>query len=151
MSAVALLVPAILLVIAVWLLLKDRVLRSPIDQVPGPSSPSLLSGKYRYWLLPILCLSRGRQVIWGDSSTDTKAGNFMMSWRLSMPPSRGFEECLGYVLTLLCARDIQLITLSKERILYVFDPTALHSIIIKDQQYYEEASFSISLVSSNYY
>lgn len=36
---------------------------------------------------------------------------------------------------------------SQEHILYVFDPTALHSIIIKDQQYYEEASFSVSLVS----
>ncbi|KAJ3488906.1 hypothetical protein NLI96_g2507 [Meripilus lineatus] len=110
MSAVALLVPAILLVIAVWLLLKDRVLRSPIDQVPGPSSPSLLSGH----------LGRLFHRHEGWKLHDELATQYAAVSRI-----RGV---LG------------------ERILYVFDPTALHSIIIKDQQYYEEASFSISML-----
>ena len=35
-------------------------------------------------------------------------------------------------------------TTLQKRLLYVFDPTALQSIIIKDQQYYEEAAFTIS-------
>ena len=33
---------------------------------------------------------------------------------------------------------------SQRRLLYVFDPSALQSIIIKDQQYYEESSFSLT-------
>lgn len=33
---------------------------------------------------------------------------------------------------------------SQKRLLYVFDPTALQSILIKDQRCYEEAAFTIS-------
>lgn len=34
----------------------------------------------------------------------------------------------------------------QKRVLYVFDHVALQSIILKDQQYYEESSFTISYV-----
>ena len=36
--------------------------------------------------------------------------------------------------------------LSQRRILYVFDPTAMHSIIVKDQYIYEEADWFIKCV-----
>lgn len=36
---------------------------------------------------------------------------------------------------------------AQKRVLYVFDPVALQSIILKDQQYYEESSFTISYAS----
>ena len=36
---------------------------------------------------------------------------------------------------------------SQHRMLYVFDPTALHSVIVKDQYIYEEAAFFIKYVA----
>ena len=36
-----------------------------------------------------------------------------------------------------------LIFMLQHRMLYVFDPTAMHNIIVKDQYIYEEAAFFI--------
>lgn len=35
-----------LVAVAAWWLFKDLVLSSPLDNVPGPPSPSLLTGEY---------------------------------------------------------------------------------------------------------
>ena len=51
--------------------------------------------------------------------------------------------CMSHYSSIMPSSHIVDTTLQK-RLLYVFDPTALQSIIIKDQQYYEEAAFTIS-------
>ncbi|KAJ3488875.1 hypothetical protein NLI96_g2508 [Meripilus lineatus] len=111
MSTVSFLVPAILLVLPIWLLLRGRALRSPLEQIPGPPSPSFFSGHLEKLF--------HRHEGW-------RLHNLLATEYAAVSRIRGV---LG------------------EHILYVFDPTALHSIIIKDQQYYEEASFSVSITS----
>lgn len=92
-----------------WWLLKEFTIRSPLDNVPGPRSPSLLSGH----LEDLFHRHKGWQL--HNELSNSYAG---------VSRIRGF---LG------------------KRVLYVFDHAALQSIILKDQQYYEESSFFLSI------
>ncbi|KAJ3489260.1 hypothetical protein NLI96_g2239 [Meripilus lineatus] len=110
MISIAFILTAILIGVPAWWLLKDFVLRSPLDKIPGPPSPSLLAGH----------LGRLFHRHEGWKLHNELASNY--------GPVSSLKGGFG------------------KRMLYVRDPTALHSIIIKDQQFYEESSFSISMI-----
>ncbi|KAL1671100.1 cytochrome P450 [Schizophyllum commune] len=85
-----------------WRFVNRFVLRTPLDNIPGPASPSVLTGSY----LPSFSaeLRRSRAFV---------TGNFQQ--------------------------------LYSERQLYVGDPKALHHIVVKDQDVYEEHPQFISV------
>lgn len=72
-------------------------------------------------------------------------GRSTQNFWINMPPYQGSVARLAYVLYFCMITLVQILdTRSQTRLLYVFDPKALQSIIIKDQQYSEEAAFTIS-------
>ncbi|KAL1747884.1 cytochrome P450 [Schizophyllum fasciatum] len=85
----------------VWRILSRFVQRSPLDNIPGPAPPSLLTGNF---------------------------------YQLFHADAWGFHERLAAEY----GSVVRTTGLFGEKQLYVSDPKALHNIIIKDQDIYEE-------------
>ncbi|KAJ3478354.1 hypothetical protein NLI96_g9816 [Meripilus lineatus] len=109
MSTITILVGTSVFLLIAWFLLKEFFVSSPLDNVPGPPSPSLIKGH----------MERLFHKNEGWKMHDELGNKYSPVARI-----KGF---LG------------------KRVLYVFDHVALQSIILKDQQYYEESSFTISM------
>ncbi|KAI0628892.1 cytochrome P450 [Trametes polyzona] len=97
----------------IWKYCKQAIMRSPLDNIPGPPSDSLLYGNLRQIL---------QRYAWPlyDHFTETYPGVV----KLTGP--------LGH------------------RMLYVFDPAALHNIVVKDQYVFEESQFFVKFNLLNF-
>ncbi|KAI0718780.1 cytochrome P450 [Cerioporus squamosus] len=89
-----------------WKYFRQVVVKSPLDNIPGPPSGSFLYGNYKQIL-------------------DRNGWGFLSYLTDSYPGIAKLYGPLG------------------RRILYVFDPTAMHNIIVKDQYIFEEAEWFI--------
>ncbi|EJF60519.1 cytochrome P450 [Dichomitus squalens LYAD-421 SS1] len=89
-----------------WKYFRQYFVKSPLDNIPGPSSGSWLYGNLR-------------QILHKDG------WDFIQHLTDRYPGIAKLHGPFGH------------------RMLYVFDPTALHHIIVKDQQIYEEAAWFI--------
>ncbi|RPD61500.1 cytochrome P450 [Lentinus tigrinus ALCF2SS1-6] len=89
-----------------WKYFRQVVVKSPLDNIPGPSTGSFLYGNYK-------------QLVGRDG------WDFLRHLIDSYPGIAKLHGPLGH------------------RMLYVFDPVALHNIIVKDQHVYEEAAWFI--------
>ncbi|KAL1743131.1 cytochrome P450 [Schizophyllum fasciatum] len=92
---------ALVVVRAIWRVLSRYLLKSPLDNIPGPSSQSLFSGNFR---------------------------------QLFNPDAWAFHEELARTY----GTVIRTTGLLGEKQLYISDPKALHHIVVKDQDTYEE-------------
>ncbi|KAI0718779.1 cytochrome P450 [Cerioporus squamosus] len=90
-----------------WKYFRQVLLKSPLDNLPGPPAQSFLSGN----LKQLIAFRQGWQ--------------FLRTLTDSYPGIAKLHGPLGH------------------RMLFIFDPMALHSIIVKDQYVYEEAAWFI--------
>ncbi|KAL1716274.1 cytochrome P450 [Schizophyllum commune] len=101
LTKVALAAFTLVLARTIWRVLSRYVQWSPLDNIPGPPPPSLLTGNF---------------------------------YQLFHPNAWGFHEKLAEEY----GPIVRTTGLLGEKQLYVADPKALHSIIVKDQDVYEE-------------
>ncbi|KAI5895540.1 cytochrome P450 [Schizophyllum commune H4-8] len=101
LAKVALAAFTLVLARTIWRILSRYVQRSPLDNIPGPAPPSLLTGNF---------------------------------YQLFHPNAWGFHEKLAEEY----GPIVRTTGLLGEKQLYVADSKALHSIIVKDQDVYEE-------------
>ncbi|KAI0754321.1 cytochrome P450 [Daedaleopsis nitida] len=94
------------ILLILWRVCRRFIVTSPLDNIPGPPSPSFLYGN-----LPQLLVRNG----W----------NFIQHLTDAYPGIAKLSGPLGH------------------KMLFVFDPTAMHNVLIKDQDIFEEAAFFI--------
>ncbi|KAJ3480631.1 hypothetical protein NLI96_g8210 [Meripilus lineatus] len=120
---------AVVLTSLAWWALKNLVLKSPLDNIAGPPVPSLLSGDPHLSTPSVLAFT-------------SNLGHFGQlfhrhnGWKLQA------NLCNNY------PRVAKISGILGKRVLYVSDPESLHSIILRDQLYYEEASFILETSTS---
>ncbi|KAJ3479304.1 hypothetical protein NLI96_g9146 [Meripilus lineatus] len=124
MSTVVLLLAGLPLAFALWWLFKDLIVRSPLDNIPGPPPQSWLSGH----LPRIFHRHEGWKL--HDELSENYGGVSRIIGALGVKYPFFID-----VTTHSVASRFQ------KRVLYVYDPLALHSIVIKDQAHYEEAPY----------
>ncbi|KAJ3478664.1 hypothetical protein NLI96_g9603 [Meripilus lineatus] len=92
-----------------WRVLRNIILKSPLDNIPGPSATSFWKGNYG------------------------ELFHRHTGWDLHAKVGQNYNSV------------VKLHGLFGDKVLYVFDPKALQSVIVKDQYVYEEAPSVISL------
>ncbi|EKM56480.1 uncharacterized protein PHACADRAFT_253633 [Phanerochaete carnosa HHB-10118-sp] len=95
------------LLLLLWKLVGNYVLRSPLDAIPGPTPPSLLKGN------------------------------------MAQLQDRGAWPFLNH-LTNDYGQIVKCTGMLGRRVLWVFDPKAMHHVVVKDQDLYEEAPSQIT-------
>lgn len=124
-----------------WKYFRQVFIKSPLDNIPGPPRESLLFGEITEY------------GVTRCSVTDYLTGNLrQILERHAWPVYQHLTEAypgivklagpLGVCFTTPCNVSSGL-SRAKTRMLYVFDPVAMHSIIVKDQYVFEEAAWFI--------
>ncbi|KAI0716897.1 cytochrome P450 [Earliella scabrosa] len=101
--------------VALWILWKyfrQIVVKSPLDNIPGPPTGSLLYGNLRQIL-------------------DKNGWDFIQHLTDAYPGVARLSGPLG----------VRVTVAPEYRMLYVFDPAALHTIVVKEQHVFEEAEW----------
>lgn len=130
-----------------WRFLRPYVTRSPLDNVPGPPSASILKGMCFATLIDLrkpVCIGNILQLFNPEDAWD-----FHKAIGRQYGSVIRFTEMFG-VSTHVAKKCCQITqAYSQKRALYVFDPKALHSIVVKEQYVYERASFQTGYMYRN--
>lgn len=97
MSTLVIIFATSLVASVAWWFLKDLIIRSSLDNIPGPRSPSLVVGEYDAfceWASSLWSF----QGILNDSSIDMRGGMYMTNLQINTQPCQGLVACSMYAL-----------------------------------------------------
>ncbi|KAJ3550674.1 hypothetical protein NMY22_g305 [Coprinellus aureogranulatus] len=130
---------------AFWRLFRRFVVRDPLDNIPGPPPESWLAGQFHFLsFVPSVHFADGGQDICHGSSTpkDWNTRTTFSRHTADCSGSADYSRCFAFSFTCLPTKQTDVGGV-KQNMLVVSDPKALHNILIKETDIYEETDDAV--------